>query len=83
MRGTDDEAQRSLVHLRADISGTADRPLDVQQAQMLREAFNEYTENLRAFGAALKSLGPQYNRVLAGQSLYFKDLVREENGVYQ
>lgn len=81
MRGIDAEVQRSLVHLRAALSGTQDRPLHAQQAQMLREAFNEYTENLRAFAAALKSLGRQYNRVLAGQSLDFKDLVREDAGV--
>jgi len=78
MQEIESDARRSFVHFRAALSGTANTPMSVQQAQMLREAFAEYAENLREFQMALESLGLQYNRVLAGQSLYFKDVSREE-----
>jgi hypothetical protein len=79
MREAERDVRRSFVHLRAALRGVASGPLGVQQAQLLREAFTEYAENLREFETVLKSLGLQYNSVLAGQSLYFKDVLRGEN----
>ena len=75
----DRDVHRDLIHLRASLSGAAQRPLGTQNAQVLREAFTEYTESLKTFDSALKSLAAQYNRVLAGRSLYFRDLERELN----
>jgi hypothetical protein len=77
-----DDARRSRVHLdaliRLNIDANAPTLLNID---VLRAAFSDYAENVRLYRLAASSYRTQIRRVLAGESLDFRQVAREESKV--